>query len=78
MSRRNTGLGNSSRGSRPGRANCSRMSEAIADFMQYARDVGEEIESANFEAERRTRERLNVQAIVKEGHFKATCVLEKW
>ncbi len=52
--------------------------DAIGDILQYARDVREGIESADFGDMRINLERLRVEVEVKNGHYTARCVLGKW
>ncbi len=49
--------------------------EAIAEIMQYARDVQQGIQNADDDAKRRMLEALGVKVKVKDGHYKITCVL---
>jgi len=49
--------------------------DAIAEIMQYARDVREGIQNADLHAKWRMLERLDVQVTIKEGRYYLKCVL---
>jgi site-specific DNA recombinase len=49
--------------------------DAIAEILQYARDVRDGIANANFDAKRRMLESLDVKVTVKDGRYYVKCVL---
>ncbi len=51
--------------------------DAIAEILQYARDVREGIANANYEAKRRMLESLDVKVTVKNGRYYVKCALGK-
>ncbi len=49
--------------------------DAIAEILQYARDVREGIQGADFDTKRRILESLDAQVTVKDGRYFLKCVL---
>ncbi|MBM3130129.1 MAG: hypothetical protein FJ009_16080 [Chloroflexi bacterium] len=49
--------------------------DAVAEIMQYARDIQEGIQNADYDAKRRILESLGVLVRIKEGQYSIDCVL---